>query len=429
MNDTVIRIENLSKSYQLGTIGTGTFYGDVKRWWAKTLQRPDPYAKVDVADHQNRDGQTVWALRDVDFEIHRGDVLGIIGHNGAGKSTLLKILSRITAPTSGSVYLKGRLACLLEVGTGFHAELTGRENIYLNGSIMGMNRLEVAKKLDEIVNFSEVGKYIDTPVKRYSSGMYMRLAFSVAAFLDPDILVVDEVLAVGDASFQRKSLGKMGEVASEGRTVLFVSHNMGAIATLTRDCVWLDHGKLREYGSTGEVLKMYTKQYLSSSENTGNIDLLAHPRERLLPREVEFTNAMIGSTEHVPQVEFQEGDPIFIDVEFRVNKLTNWLQLTLRVLTVEGVPVFSVLLPKNEVLMVEGIYSSRIDFDPNYLRPGRYMATLNVHTSMLQDQINDAVIFEVRHRLSGEEHTFWTSDQRGMVRFDQYSWSKVERKS
>lgn len=428
MSDTVIRIEKLSKSYQLGTIGTGTFYGDVKRWWAKTLRKPDPYAKVDVADHRNRDGQTVWALQDVNLEIRRGDVLGIIGHNGAGKSTLLKILSRITAPTSGTIHLKGKLACLLEVGTGFHAELTGRENIYLNGAIMGMNRSEVAKKLDEIISFSEVEQYIDTPVKRYSSGMYMRLAFSVAAFLDPDILVVDEVLAVGDASFQKKSIGKMGEVANEGRTVLFVSHNLGAIATLTRDCVWLDRGNVREFGHTSDVLQKYTNQYLSSSENSGQIDLLLHRRERLLPREVEFTNAVITSTNHVPQVDFQEADPIYIDVDFRVNKPANWIQLTLRVLTVEGVPVFSILLPKSEVTMVNGTYTSRVALEPNYLRPGRYVATLNVHTSVLQDQINDAIIFEVRHKLSGEEHTFWTSDQRGLVRFEEYSWSELTRK-
>ncbi len=430
MSETIVRIENLSKSYQLGAIGTGTFYGDVKRWWAKKLKKTDPYAKVDVPDHQNRDGQTVWALRDVNLDIQQGDVLGIIGNNGAGKSTLLKILSRITAPTTGTVKLKGRLASLLEVGTGFHSELTGRENIFLNGSIMGMSRREVAAKFDEIVGFSEVEKYIDTPVKRYSSGMYMRLAFSVAAFLDPDILVVDEVLAVGDASFQKKSLGKMDEVANEGRTVLFVSHNMGAIATLTRNCIWMERGRVREFGLTEDVLQKYTKQYLSPQENTGAFDLELHPRERMLPRDVEFTYAVLTSNDGEARTDFQEGDSIYVDVDFRVNKPANWLQLTMRILTVEGVPVFSVLLPKEEVIsMVQGIYTSRVSIDPNYLRPGRYVATLNVHTSVLQDQINDALIFEVRHRISGDEYTFWTSDQRGLVRFDQYLWSAVVRKS
>jgi lipopolysaccharide transport system ATP-binding protein len=429
MSNIAIRIENLSKCYQLGTIGTGTFYGDLKRWWAKIIKKPDPYAKVDLPNHFNRDGQTVWALRDINLDIQQGDVLGIIGHNGAGKSTLLKILSRITSPTTGEAKIKGRLVSLLEVGTGFHNELTGRENIFLNGSIMGMNRKEVVRKFDEIVNFSEVEKYIDTPVKRYSSGMYMRLAFSVAAFLDPDVLVVDEVLAVGDASFQKKSIGKMGEVASEGRTVLFVSHNMGAIATLTRNCIWLDRGKVREFGSTEDVIHKYTKQYLSPQEKTGTFDLEKHPRERILPREVEFIQATISSSDRELRMDFQEGAPIYLDVDFRANKHVTWLQLTLRILTVEGVPIFSILLPKEEVDLAEGIYASRISLSPNYLRPGRYVATLNVHTSVLQDQINDALIFEVRHRLNGEEHTFWTSDQRGLVRFDQYAWSKVARKA
>lgn len=429
MSNVAIRIENLSKSYRLGTIGTGTFYGDLKRWWAKTLKKPDPYAKVDVADHLNRDGQTVWALSDVNMDIQQGDVLGIIGHNGAGKSTLLKILSRITSPTRGVAKLNGRLASLLEVGTGFHTELTGRENVFLNGSIMGMSRKEVTRKFDEIVSFSEVEKYIDTPVKRYSSGMYMRLAFSVAAFLDPDILVVDEVLAVGDVSFQRKSLGKMGDVANEGRTVLFVSHNMGAIATLTRNCIWLDRGKVREFGSTETVLHKYTREYLSPQDNTGVLDLEHHLRERILPREVEFTRAVISSSNGEPRMDFQESEPIHMDVDFRFNKPANWLQLTLRVLTVEGVPVFSILLPKEEVNLIEGTYTSRVSLDPNYLRPGRYVATLNVHTSVLQDQINDAILFEVHHRLNGEEHTFWSSDQRGLVRFGQYFWSNMVRKS
>jgi lipopolysaccharide transport system ATP-binding protein len=234
---TVISVENVSKRYRLGLIGGGTLSADLERWWARVRGKPDPLLKacperkrrIGQEDHSNRQGEYIWALRDVSFEVQQGEVLGIIGRNGAGKSTLLKILSRVTAPISGQVKVKGRVASLLEVGTGFHPELTGRENIYLNGAILGMKKAEIDRKFDEIVAFAEIEKFMDTPVKRYSSGMYVRLAFAVAAHLEPEILLVDEVLAVGDAAFQKKCLGKMGDVAREGRTVLFVSHNMGVI--------------------------------------------------------------------------------------------------------------------------------------------------------------------------------------------------------
>jgi lipopolysaccharide transport system ATP-binding protein len=256
----IIRVEHLSKSYRLGQIGTGTLTNDLKVWWAKVRGKPNPLLKIGQSDH--RDGETVWALKDVSFEVEQGEVLGIIGRNGAGKSTLLKILSRITAPTSGLVKVKGRIASLLEVGTGFHPDLTGRENIYLNGAILGMTREEVQRKFDEIVAFAEIDKFIDTPVKRYSSGMYVRLAFAVAAHLEPEILLVDEVLAVGDAEFQKKCLGKMGDVASkEGRTVLFVSHNMGAVESLCHNSILMEVGSISARGDTREVVN----QYLSSA--------------------------------------------------------------------------------------------------------------------------------------------------------------------
>ena len=216
----VISVEHLTKQYDLGVIGTGTLSRDLNRWWAYLRHKPDPYTPIGQEDHFKRVGETILALDDVSFTVQQGEALGIIGRNGAGKSTLLKILSRVTAPTSGLVKVNGRIGSLLEVGTGFHPELTGRENIYLNGAILGMKKAEVTQKFDEIVDFSGVEKFIDTPVKRYSSGMYVRLAFAVAAHLDPEILIVDEVLAVGDAEFQKKCLGKMGDVAGEGRTVL-----------------------------------------------------------------------------------------------------------------------------------------------------------------------------------------------------------------
>jgi len=253
----VISVENLSKSYRLGQIGTGTLTRDLSVWWARARGKPNPLLKIGQDDRGNRDGETIWALKDVSFSVEQGEVLGVIGRNGAGKSTLLKVLSRVTAPTSGRVKVKGRIASLLEVGTGFHPELTGRENVYLNGAILGMTREEVTRKFDEIVDFSGVEQFIDTPVKRYSSGMYVRLAFAVAAHLEPEILLVDEVLAVGDAEFQKKCLGKMDEVAHEGRTVLFVSHNMAAIETLCQRVIYLKQGLLFDSGQTSLMIAKY----------------------------------------------------------------------------------------------------------------------------------------------------------------------------
>jgi lipopolysaccharide transport system ATP-binding protein len=250
-----ISVENVSKSYRLGTIGGGTLAGDLNRWWARLRGQPDPLLKVGQEDYGNRHDELIWALREVSFRVSQGDAVGIIGRNGAGKSTLLKILSRVTAPTSGLIKANGRVASLLEVGTGFHPELTGRENIYLNGAILGMSRSEVQRKFDEIVDFSDIEQFIDTPVKRYSSGMYVRLAFAVAAHLEPEILVVDEVLAVGDAEFQKKCLGKMDDVTRKnGRTVLFVSHNMSAVTGLCQSAVLLDKGRVLEIGNAVETV-------------------------------------------------------------------------------------------------------------------------------------------------------------------------------
>jgi len=256
----VIEARDISKLYRLGEIGTGTISRDINRWWAQVRGKEDPYKKIGERNDRSAVGNSefVWSLKDINFDVHQGEVLGIIGKNGAGKSTLLKILSRITAPTTGSIKTRGRIASLLEVGTGFHPDLTGRENIYLNGAIMGMRRAEVKKKFDAIVDFSGVARYVDTPVKRYSSGMYVRLAFAVAAHLEPEILVVDEVLAVGDAEFQKKCLGKMKDVTeNEGRTVLFVSHNMGAIAELCSNCLLLENGEVKRKGDTTEIISKY----------------------------------------------------------------------------------------------------------------------------------------------------------------------------
>jgi lipopolysaccharide transport system ATP-binding protein len=256
-----IQFENISKQYRLGLVSTRTLSHDLNRWWKMNiLGKEDPYLKIGSVNDRSlkADSEYVWALRDINFEIEQGDVVGIIGKNGAGKSTLLKILSKVTAPTTGTIKARGRIASLLEVGTGFHPEMTGRENIYMNGSIMGMRKAEITRKFDEIVDFAGVERYIDTPVKRYSSGMTVRLGFAVAAFLEPEILVVDEVLAVGDAEFQKKAIGKMQNVSkSDGRTVLFVSHNMSAIQSLCNQCFLLDNGQITDQGQSEEVINRY----------------------------------------------------------------------------------------------------------------------------------------------------------------------------
>lgn len=257
MSDIVIRAEGVSKKYRLGVIGYGTLRQDIQSWWARLRGRDDPNSAVSFVENQTGTSGDFWALKDVSFEISQGDVVGVVGRNGAGKSVLLKLLSRVTAPTSGIIKLKGRVASLLEVGTGFHPELTGRENIYLNGAILGMSKKEVSRKFDEIVSFSEIEKFIDTPVKRYSSGMYVRLAFAVAAHLEPEILIVDEVLAVGDAQFQKKCIGKMEEVGKEGRTVLFVSHNMGAVKSMCNKGIMLSKGEIKRIGDVSEVINEY----------------------------------------------------------------------------------------------------------------------------------------------------------------------------
>ena len=260
MSDIAIKFENISKQYRLGVVGTGTISHDINRWWHLVRGKEDPYLQIgEVNDRAEKtNSEYVWALKDISFDVKQGEVLGIIGKNGAGKSTLLKILSRVTAPTTGTIKAKGRIASLLEVGTGFHPELTGRENIYMNGSIMGMTKSEITGKLDEIIDFAGIEKYIDTPAKRYSSGMTVRLGFAIAAHLEPEILVVDEVLAVGDAEFQKKAIGKMQDVSrGEGRTVLFVSHNMESIMKLTNSCVLLKDGSLKSAGLTKDIIKEY----------------------------------------------------------------------------------------------------------------------------------------------------------------------------
>ncbi|MEA9413109.1 MULTISPECIES: ABC transporter ATP-binding protein [unclassified Flavobacterium] len=278
--DIILKAENISKQYRLGQVGTGTLSHDLNRWWHRIRGKENPYLKIGDSNDRSTKGTSdyVWALQDINFEVERGEVLGIIGKNGAGKSTLLKILSKVTAPTRGSIKSRGRIASLLEVGTGFNPELTGRENIYLNGAILGMTKKEITSKLDEIIDFSGCERYIDTPVKRYSSGMTVRLAFAVAAFLEPEILVIDEVLAVGDAEFQRKAIGKMQDISKgEGRTVLFVSHNMAAVETLCTRVICMEYGRICRDGNPTKVISDYL-QSSTFSERMINFDSIANAK-------------------------------------------------------------------------------------------------------------------------------------------------------
>ena len=343
---TVISIEHLSKVYRLGQIGTGTFTHDLSLWWARIRGKPNPLLRIGETDRDDRNGEELWALKDVSFTVEQGEVLGIIGRNGAGKSTLLKILSRVTAPTSGKIKVKGRVASLLEVGTGFHPELTGRENVYLNGAILGMTKTEVTRKFDEIVDFAGVEKFIDTPVKRYSSGMYVRLAFAVAAHLDPEILVVDEVLAVGDAEFQKKCLGKMGEVAEGGRTVLFVSHNLPMIRQLCRKAILLKHGSLVNQGLSDTVVS----DYLSGSETARD---MSNVRSIIasFPADSVFRLLNVRILQNGQETNLVgNGSPVEIEIEYEILE------------EVRGLRVFFDLYDKNEGLLFRSFHDAGAEF-------------------------------------------------------------------
>ncbi len=386
---TVISVENLSKSYQLGQIGTGTFAHDLNVWWAKLHGKPNPMLRIGETDHGNRDGEELWALKNVSFTVQQGEVLGIIGRNGAGKSTLLKILSRVTAPTSGKIKVKGRVASLLEVGTGFHPELTGRENVYLNGAILGMSRREIDRKFDEIVDFAEVEKFIDTPVKRYSSGMYVRLAFAVAAHLDPEILVVDEVLAVGDAEFQKKCLGKMGDVAHEGRTVLFVSHNMGAISTLCSRVLVLENGILFFNGEKDHAIEKYLEEVHGPEDmkiegiREKIANLRPNPDFQLVDVDLFQSD---GST-------FYTDKPIIVRISFRV------------INTLSGLRVgFDLKVSETDMIIFRSFHDDN-SFGKHEIQPGFYQCEAVIPSNLLASQTYRIVL------LAGIHNVKWLINQ------------------
>jgi lipopolysaccharide transport system ATP-binding protein len=375
-----------------------------------------------------RNREELWALRDVELAVERGTAMGVVGHNGAGKTTLLKILSRITAPTTGEARIRGSVGSLLEVGTGFHPELSGRDNVYLNGAILGMRRREIKAKFDEIVAFAEVERFIDTPVKRYSSGMYVRLAFAVAAHLEPDILIVDEVLAVGDASFQRKCLGKMGEVSNEGRTVLFVSHNMAAVRSLTSKAIWLDHGRVAADGHTGDVVSEYLASTIDE-EVSGVVDLTENASRRTVSKftaqRVRFTSVTLLDPDDRPALAFGEGAPLRVDMRFDVREPVRFLELYVRVKSTEGQRLFSSFAGQVESTIQPGRYRSVCEIPENPLRPGRYVIELVARAADPEDIVPTAVVFAVEAGHLEEENLRYLTTADGVVRV-RSSWSGVE---
>jgi lipopolysaccharide transport system ATP-binding protein len=365
MNNIAIKAENLSKAYQLGEIGTGTISRDLERWWAKLRGKEDPFLRIGETNDRSVKGSSnvVWSLKGLNFEIEQGDAVGIIGRNGAGKSTLLKILSRVTSPTTGTVKVKGRIASLLEVGTGFHPELTGRENIYLNGAILGMRKAEIKRKFDEIVDFAGVERYIDTPVKRYSSGMYVRLAFAVAAHLESEILIVDEVLAVGDAEFQKKCLGKMGDVSKgEGRTVLFVSHNMGSINSLCKKGIVLNNGTSDALLSIREAIESYTK--LLNTEVISHMEFAGNLKDKIVFKQL-LINGSAGNKI------LKISDKIYLTVE-GISKVHFKRIIFIIAIYQNGIRLFTLREHANGRIMEAGDFNVNFNLSAGFLRPGDY---------------------------------------------------------
>ncbi|WP_456439178.1 ABC transporter ATP-binding protein [Psychroserpens sp.] len=375
MNNIILKAENLSKQYRLGVVGTGTISHDLTRWWHRIRGKEDPFLKIGAVNDRSAVAKDnyVWALQDINFEVKKGEILGIIGKNGAGKSTLLKILSRVTSPTTGEIKTKGRIASLLEVGTGFHPELTGRENIYLNGAILGMVKSEIKNKEDEIIDFSGCQMYIDTPVKRYSSGMRVRLAFAVAAFLEPDILVIDEVLAVGDAEFQKKAIGKMQDISKgDGRTVLFVSHNMAAVKSLCTRTMVLRHGTIEFVGATDEALQFYLKES-TKSNYVSYIKELVDANSDIL--EVDVLNEV-----EVSKTVFGFNDVIkFKLVIYISEKHIKKSVLGIRVKNKDEVSVFISQVELGEEIKEEGKHTFIISVPASLLAPNNYSISVGLH--------------------------------------------------
>ncbi len=424
MKDTAISIEHLSKEYRLGVIGTGTLKHDLKRWWAKKKGMEDPTTKIGMENKLSEaGGEYVYALRDINLEVKQGEIVGIIGKNGAGKSTLLKILSRVTTPTSGTIDMYGRVASLLEVGTGFHPELTGRENVFLNGAIMGMTKAEIKSKFDEIVEFSGVGKYVDTPVKRYSSGMYVRLAFAVAAHLEPEILVVDEVLAVGDAEFQKKAIGKMQDVSKNGgRTVLFVSHNMAAVKSLCTRGIILANGSVKYVGEIENAVSIYLKgnNTISNHKIWNDGAEIKDDDFELLEIGVRALNKDFDSTMRIDE-------PIEFIAKFRQKNPDKRIDVCLHMKDEQGNKIFSTSSKdiNNNYDTSYGTYISTVLFPANFFNWGNFYIDLYIDENRKKAIIivNDIVSFTLSNKEIELGH--WMGREPGAI-MPQFEWKQFK---
>lgn len=411
-----IKVENLSKAYQIGTIGTGTISRDIHRWWMmKVMRQEDPFLKIGETNDRSTKGTSdiVWSLKDINFEINQGDAVGIIGRNGAGKSTLLKLLSRVTSPTTGNIKIKGRVASLLEVGTGFHPELTGRENIYLNGAILGMRKKEITRKMDEIVDFSGVERYIDTPVKRYSSGMYVRLAFAVAAHLESEILIVDEVLAVGDTEFQKKCLGKMGEVSKgDGRTILFVSHNMLAIKSLCTTGMMMQNGALTQTGSIQQVVEHYLQQ------NSGAISseaIIEKEKDGFILQSVNISNSGIDG-------HFNIEEELVISVKTISTLPFDSINVNIFFNTADGSTIFATCSPAEKLSPGNHTYQCRIPASTlNNIRYSIEVMVVKDGPRILHHYKDIAFIDGIEQARSGA----WMGEFPGLIRPQYFQWTKI----
>jgi lipopolysaccharide transport system ATP-binding protein len=396
--DIILKAENISKQYRLGQVGTGTLSHDINRWWHEIRGKENPYLKIGDTNDRSTKGTSeyVWALQDINFEVERGEVLGIIGKNGAGKSTLLKILSKVTAPTTGSIKSRGRIASLLEVGTGFNGEMTGRENIFLNGAILGMTKKEITSKIDEIIEFSGCERYIDTPVKRYSSGMTVRLAFAVAAFLEPEILVIDEVLAVGDAEFQKKAIGKMQDISKgQGRTVLFVSHNMAAVMSLCTRGILLENGMVTFMGTIEDTI---TKYLVGSKETISDFTKI---KDRGGKGNIIFTKIELGTLEKMTYV-FKLGEIIRFHLNFAVKNINevNNFRVLIGVYNDREEGILRFDSDANSNLIIDnGIAKGKISCvmeDHLTIMPGTYTVNFALfNNGEMEDHLEGKVLFDV----------------------------------
>lgn len=389
-----IEFDGVGKQYRLGLVGTGSLQHDINRWWQTTiLRKEDPYLKIGEVNDRSKKGTSnyVWALKDISFKVEQGDVVGIIGKNGAGKSTLLKLLSHITAPSVGHIRYRGRIASLLEVGTGFHPEMTARQNIYMNGSIMGMTRHEITSKLDEIVDFAGIERYLDTPVKRFSSGMTVRLGFAVAAFLEPEILVVDEVLAVGDAEFQKKAIGKMKDVSSSGgRTVLFVSHNMAAVRNLCKNGIVLKNGLLDYSGTADECVNYYLGQNISVLKSVSRKEELI--RKFDTAKEIEIIGArMLNNSQHIAC-----NEPIIVELDVQKNRSVEEMSIEMMIDNQLDQRVGSYISKKYPIGSMKEKFTIRLELKNHNLALGKYNLNFNIGLKDIESGMKDYdVVYEV----------------------------------